>query len=59
LNLPYLYRKLEEWNIKEVIIFTSFNKIGFTMSPNIDSYLYTANNNPEVGHLQKIILKKL
>lgn len=46
-NLPYLKAKLLEWDIKEVVICTSFNKIGYLMSPDIDSYITTVKeNNP-------------
>jgi len=45
LNLPYLYKSLNEWNIKEVVICTTYNKIGFSMSPDIESYIATTNNN--------------
>ncbi len=47
LNLPYCITKLKEWNIKNVVICSSINKIGFTMSPNIASYEeIILNNNP-------------
>lgn len=47
-NMPYLISKLKEWNIKEVVICSSFNKIGYLMSPDVDSYVNTAKtNNPE------------
>ncbi len=47
-NLPYLINKLKEWNIKEVVICTSFNKIGYLMSPDVNSYIETIdNNNPK------------
>ena len=46
-NLPYLKAKLVEWGIKEVVICTSFNKIGYLMSPSLEAYITTANeNNP-------------
>jgi hypothetical protein len=38
INLPYCLNKLEEWNIKDVVICSSINKIGFTMSPGIEAY---------------------
>lgn len=44
-NMPYLKFKLEEWGIDEVVICSSFNKIGYLMSPDIDSYMTVANNN--------------
>lgn len=37
-NLPYCLKKLEEWNIKDVVVCASINKIGFTMSPNVETY---------------------
>lgn len=47
LNLPYLYNSLNEWGINEVAICASYNKKGFTMSPNVESYIETTNtNNP-------------
>lgn len=44
-NMPYLKSKLEEWGITEVVICSSFNKIGYLMSPDRDSYINAANNN--------------
>jgi hypothetical protein len=44
-NMPYLKSRLEEWGITEVVICSSFNKIGYLMSPGIDSYIDAANNN--------------
>ncbi len=44
-NMPLLKSKLEEWGISEVVICSSFNKIGYLMSPNIESYLKATNNN--------------
>jgi hypothetical protein len=44
-NMPYLKSKLEEWGIAEVVICSSFNKIGYLMSPDRDSYISSANNN--------------
>lgn len=46
-NMPKLLEKLKEWQIEEVVICTSFNKIGYLMSPNIESYIKAADqNNP-------------
>lgn len=51
-NMPYLIKKLKEWNIKNVVVCSSFNKIGYLMSPNIESYINKCeNNNPEDYHL--------
>lgn len=44
-NMPVLKAKLEEWGIEELVICSSFNKIGYLMSPDIDSYIKTANDN--------------
>ncbi|WP_320112674.1 hypothetical protein [Draconibacterium orientale] len=44
-NMPVLKTKLEEWNIEEVVICTSFNKIGYLMSPDKESYIAAAANN--------------
>ena len=44
-NMPYLVNKLKEWDIEEVVICSSINKIGFTMNPSLESYLEVLNNN--------------
>lgn len=44
-NMPKLKEKLELWGISEVVICTSFNKIGYLMSPNIDAYVEASQNN--------------
>ena len=44
-NMPFLYNKLVKWGIEEVVICTAFNKIGYQMSPNIESYLEVLRNN--------------
>jgi hypothetical protein len=44
-NMPVLKAKLEEWGIEDIVICSSFNKIGYLMSPNLESYITTANNN--------------
>ncbi len=44
-NMPILKQKLEYWGISEVVICTSFNKIGYLMSPSIDAYVEAANSN--------------
>jgi hypothetical protein len=46
-NMPYLISKLQEWGITEVVICSSFNKIGYLMSPDVNSYIEVVqNNNP-------------
>lgn len=46
-NMPLLKQKLEIWGIEGLVICTSFNKIGYLMSPDIASYVRAANtNNP-------------
>jgi hypothetical protein len=44
-NLPYLLNKLREWDIREAVICSSFNKIGYLMSPGVKSYIDAAKNN--------------
>jgi hypothetical protein len=44
-NMPYLISRLEEWGINEVVICSSFNKIGYLMSPDLQSYIDAATNN--------------
>jgi len=44
-NMPVLLEKLKEWEIEEVVVCTSFNKIGYLMSPDIDSYIKSASDN--------------
>lgn len=46
-NMPYLLSRLKLWNINEVVICSSFNKIGYLMSPDVQSYVEAASeNNP-------------
>lgn len=46
-NMPYLINKLKEWDIKDVVVCSSFNKIGYLMSPDVNSYVNaTKENNP-------------
>lgn len=44
-NLPRLIEKLNIWDIEDVVICTSFNKKGYLMSPDIDSYIDVLNKN--------------
>ena len=44
-NMPYLKAKLEEWGIEEVVICSSINKIGYLMSPSVESYVDAINKN--------------
>lgn len=44
-NMPVLKAKLEEWGIEEVVICSSFNKIGYFMSPDRESYVSAAQDN--------------
>lgn len=47
-NMPHLLNKLKEWDIKEVVICSSYNKIGYLMSPDVVSYSEAAaSNNPK------------
>lgn len=38
-NMPMLRAKLIEWGIRDVVICSSINKIGYLMSPNVDAYV--------------------
>ena len=44
-NMPLLKSKLEEWGLTEIVICSSFNKLGYLMSPDRDSYINAAKNN--------------
>ncbi len=44
-NMPYLKSKLEEWGVEEVVICSSFNKIGYLMSPGVEAYVEAARYN--------------
>ena len=46
-NLPFLKSKLEEWGLEEIIICSSFNKIGYLMSPSILEYEKVIHDNDE------------
>jgi hypothetical protein len=37
-NLPYCIMKFKEWGIEDVVICSSINKVGFTMSPDVKTY---------------------
>jgi hypothetical protein len=46
-NMPYLKQKLEQWGIRNIVICSSYNKIGYLMSPSVDAYeKATEKNNP-------------
>jgi hypothetical protein len=49
-NLPYLKAKLVEWGIEDVVICSSINKIGYLMSPDIQSYIETINKNDDTKY---------
>jgi hypothetical protein len=44
-NMPILKSKFKLWGIEEVVICSSFNKIGYLMSPNLETYIKTADEN--------------
>ena len=47
-NMPHLRKRLMDWGIEGVVICTSFNKIGYLMSPNIEAYEEAIKqNNPK------------
>ena len=45
LNLPYMLNKLKEWDVEEVVVCSSINKIGFNMNPSFESYLDAIRQN--------------
>jgi NAD-dependent DNA ligase len=49
-NMPYLKNKLQMWGIRKIVICFSFNKIGYLMSPDIQSYIDAANNNNSLDY---------
>ena len=47
-NMPILLDKLKNWNIEQVVVCSSFNKIGYLMSPGIEAYIKASQeNDPE------------
>ena len=44
-NLPWTLDRLKKWNIRDVVLCTSFNKIGYLMSPTVQSYVDAAKFN--------------
>lgn len=38
MNLPILLEKLREWDLEEVVVCSSINKIGYLMSPGVNEY---------------------
>lgn len=44
-NMPHLLEKLKSWGITEVVICSSFNKLGYLVSPNIESAINSLNEN--------------
>ena len=44
-NMPLLMNSLMDWNVEEVVICTSFNEIGYLMSPDKSAYEDIVKNN--------------
>jgi hypothetical protein len=44
-NLPILKEKLELWGIEGAVICSSFNKIGYLMSPGVEAYVQVSEKN--------------
>ncbi len=44
MNLPHLVKTFQEWELEEVVICSSINKIGYLMSPDNRSYEETLKN---------------
>lgn len=49
-NMPRLVSSLSGAGIEEVVVCTSFNKIGYLMSPDVDSYVETARRNDPASY---------
>jgi len=46
-NMPFMKKRFKEWGIKDVVICSSYNKIGYLMSPDVESYVRASrDNNP-------------
>lgn len=45
MNLPFCISKLKEWEIEEVVICSSINKIGYLMSPSNEAYEKVISSN--------------
>jgi hypothetical protein len=45
INLPFCIEKLKQWEIENVVICSSINKIGYTMCPSIQAYEKTILEN--------------
>lgn len=46
-NMPFLKSKLEDWGLEEIVICSSFNRIGYLMSPGVLEYERAIDNNDE------------
>jgi len=57
-NMPRLKDRLESWGIRDVVICSSFNKLGFLMSPDLQSYKDTVQNN-DPAHYQLMAMSTL
>ena len=57
-NMPYLLNKLNDWDIKEVVVCSSYNKIGYLMSPNVESYIEATKKNNS-SHYQIMAMSTL
>jgi hypothetical protein len=44
-NMPWLLNKLNEWELREIVVCSSFNKIGYLMSPDVQSYIDASSQN--------------
>lgn len=49
-NMPVLKQRLAEWGIEEVVICSSINKIGYLMSPSLDTYVQAINDNNQTKY---------
>jgi hypothetical protein len=58
INLPYMINKFKEWDIEDVVICSSINKIGYTMCPGMEAYENIIANN-DAGKIQIMAMSTL
>jgi len=57
-NMPHTLRKLNEWGLSEVVVCSSFNKLGYLMSPDVKSYQEASKAN-DPGKYQLMAMSTL
>jgi hypothetical protein len=57
-NMPRLLTFLNEAGLSEIVVCSSFNKVGYLMSPDVESYVAAANRN-DPGRFQLMAMSTL